>query len=262
MSNLKKDVDLIRKLVNQSGVKNIPHSEIIKLCEQSCDYDVEDNRITLEQRKEIANTIIKKYQITDLATNDSVNNQLEAKSDEDLLNFPNNLADNQIQPVEEAQAEEDSIRSNFPEGILPLEDLRSIEENYTPLEESNLVVSNQDKHSEITLQANQMGITLTSEQISVVASDLGNQFEDEDEFISSVKSALIAFIDYQTKQSNTKFNKMLGDVEDYAESKQHQRFENMTTNLKQFSTRLQDKNNFFRARQSSIVAALHSRIPK
>jgi hypothetical protein len=156
--------------------------------------------------------------------------------------------ENHIQPAEEPQAEEDSIRL--------------IEENDTPLEESNLVVSNQDKHSEITLQADQMGITLTEEQISVVASDLDNQFEDEDEFISEVKSALIAFIDYQTKQSNTKFNKMLGDVEDYAESKQHQRFENMTTNLKQFSTRLQDKNNFFRARQSSIVAALHSRIPK
>ncbi|MBW4513137.1 MAG: hypothetical protein KME64_42655 [Scytonematopsis contorta HA4267-MV1] len=152
------------------------------------------------------------------------------------------ITENQIQPTEEPQEAE--------------------EENYTPESSSDLVISDQEKNLEINLQAIELGFALTSEQIAVVADELDNQFVSEDEFIAAVKEELIRFIDYQTEQSNTKFNRMLGEVENYSSGKKVKRLEDMSTNLEQSLTRLQHQDKFFQRRTLSTIDMLRKKKSK
>ncbi|MFM6159227.1 MAG: hypothetical protein ACKPE3_40665, partial [Sphaerospermopsis kisseleviana] len=107
----------------------------------------------------------------------------------------------------------------------------------------------------ITSTAQNMGITLDSSEISLIAENISTSSDDFDQDIDAIKAAIMAFIDHKSMINQSKINELIYEVRDLVGNKNQENSQLLSDGLKQINSDIQEANKQFKSGVQRALAA-------
>ncbi|MFM6001674.1 MAG: hypothetical protein ACKPB7_00105, partial [Sphaerospermopsis kisseleviana] len=103
--------------------------------------------------------------------------------------------------------------------------------------------------------AQNMGITLDTSEISLIAENISNSSDDFDQDIDAIKAAIMAFIDHKSMINQSKINELIYEVRDLVGNKNQENSQLLSDGLKQINSDIQEANKQFKSGVQRALAA-------
>lgn len=103
--------------------------------------------------------------------------------------------------------------------------------------------------------ADQMGIVLNTQEISLIAENINNSSDDFEQDIDAIKSAIMAFVQHKAMINQSKINSLINEVREVVGTKNQENSQLLSDGLKQINSDIQEANRAFKSNVRTAIAA-------
>lgn len=218
---------------------------------------------------------IKDYLRTNAANTENITKEEETNATEYFLSNATTLTvvSEDVEPMtsNEAATELETLTNNNSEELEPetttnpstieeLEEFYTHPVLFTPKTENEETPQSSElatttKNELVSSTAQNMGITLDTSEISLIAENINDSTDTLDQDIDAIRSAIIAFVEHKALVNQSKINEMINEVRQVVGEKNQENSQLLSDGLRNINNDIQEANKQFKSHVKKALSA-------